>query len=65
MERKSFDRLVSELLAEAIRQRGGTRAEVSSALRWHTTEGGFQIDPADKEALERALGDEQAGTRGG
>lgn len=61
-ERMPLDRLVSELLAQAIRQRGSAQTTAVQALRWHTAQGGFQIDPADKEALQRALDDERART---
>ncbi len=49
-EGKTLSRLVSELLAGALRQ-----PKPQSALDWQTARMGARVDLDDKEALRRAL----------
>lgn len=59
-ERKSLGRLVSDLLADALRRRQDS-ANAAHPLRWTTRSLGLKVDLRDKEAVRRAL-DEDAGT---
>jgi len=49
-EGKSLGRLVSDLLARAMGQRGG-RAPAPAKLRWTARPMGARVDLADREAL--------------
>lgn len=51
-EGKTLSRLVSELLAGALRQ-----PQARSSLDWQTARMGARVDLDDKEALRRALGE--------
>ncbi len=65
-ERKSLGRLVSDLLARALRQ-GDARPSGPASFRWISRAMKAQVDLADKDALHEALdrsdGRRRAGTR--
>jgi hypothetical protein len=61
-ERKPLGRLVSDLLAQALR-RARTEQEAQPAFRWHSQPLGSRVDLGDKEAI-RALLDGEEGQEG-
>lgn len=54
-ERKSLGRLVSDLLAQALRQRQAITVNRKPSLRWISKAMGARVDLADKEALYGAM----------
>jgi len=53
-ERKSLGRLVSDLLAQALRHHQGSRP-APPAFQWVSRRMGARVDLADKEAVQRLL----------
>ena len=53
-EGKSLGRLISDLLAQAIRERKSPKASAKPA-RWISKEMGARVDLADREALYAAM----------
>lgn len=53
-ERKSLGRLVSDLLAQALRHHRGVRP-ASPPFQWISRRMGARVDLADKEAVQRLL----------
>jgi hypothetical protein len=53
-ERKPLGRLVSDLLAEALRRTRGNDSR-SPAFHWHSQPLGARVDLGDKEAIQAVL----------
>lgn len=54
-EQKSLGRLVSDLLAQALRERNAAGTRPKPSLRWISKPMGSRVDLADKDALYSAM----------
>jgi hypothetical protein len=54
-ERRSLGRVVSDLLAVALRQRAFAAGQPRQPLRWESKRMGARVDIADRDALYEAM----------